>query len=125
MSERILLVDDEIEFLDVMAERLRVRGMEVFTAESPEAAVSMIDKEILDVVILDYSMPGMDGIQTMKMLRGKKPDLKVILLTGYGTVGKGIEAMKMGAFDFLEKPADIDLLVTKIRQATENVSSGH
>lgn len=117
MSERVLLVDDESDFLEVMSERLGAKGMEVSTAESAQAALSMIENESFDAVILDFSMPGMDGMQALKMLRDKKPELQVILLTGYGTIEKGVEAMKMGATDFIEKPADIENLAAKIKEA--------
>ncbi len=117
MSERVLLVDDESDFLEVMSERLDAKGMDVATAESPQSALDIIEKESFDAVILDFSMPGMDGIQALKLLREKKPELQVILLTGYGTVEKGVEAMKMGATDFIEKPADIETLVDKIKAA--------
>jgi DNA-binding NtrC family response regulator len=117
MNERVLLVDDEGEFLQVMAERLGVRGIDVVTAESAEIALGIVEEQTFDAVILDFSMPGMDGMQAMKLIREKKPDLQVILLTGYGTVTKGIEAMKLGAFDFVEKPADIDKLVLAVKQA--------
>ncbi|MFH1156326.1 MAG: response regulator [Pseudomonadota bacterium] len=117
MSARVLLVDDETDLLEVMAERLGVRGIEVFTADSPQTALDMITIESFDAVILDFSMPGMDGMQALKLFREKKPELQVILLTGYGTVNKGVEAMKLGAFDFIEKPAEIGKLVQKIEQA--------
>jgi len=117
MSERVLLVDDENDFLEIMSDRLGARGMEVTTAESAQSALTKIETESFDAVILDFSMPGMDGIQALKLLREKKPELQVILLTGYGTVEKGVEAMKMGATDFVEKPADIETLVGKIKKA--------
>ena len=117
MDARVLMVDDETELLDVMAERLGVRGIEIFTAESPEAALAMIETQSFDAVILDFSMPGMDGIQALKLFKAKRPEIQVILLTGYGTIDKGVEAMKQGAFDFIEKPADINKLVVKIHHA--------
>ncbi|MCK5836075.1 MAG: response regulator [Desulfobacula sp.] len=117
MSERVLLIDDERDFLEVMSERLGARGMNVSTAESAQSALDTIGKESFDAVILDFSMPEMDGIQALKLLLEKKPELQVILLTGYGTVEKSVEAIKMGASDFIEKPADIEKLVDKIKQA--------
>jgi DNA-binding NtrC family response regulator len=117
MEEKVLLVDDEAEFLDTLAERMRNRGMQVSTSMSAEEAIRTTETGDYDVVILDLLMPGMDGIQALKALKKKKPDLQVILLTGHATVQKGIEAMKLGAMDLLEKPADINELTEKIQKA--------
>lgn len=117
MSEKVLLVDDEEDFLEVMAERMQTRGIEVLTSTSAEEALQIIDKESFDAIILDFMMPGMDGIETLKAIKGKKPELQIILLTGHATVQKGVEAMKLGAMDFLEKPADIEILTEKIKIA--------
>jgi DNA-binding NtrC family response regulator len=117
MSEKVLLVDDEVDFLDTLSERMRTRGMEVATSSSGVEALKRVEKESYDVIILDLMMPGVDGLETLKILKEKKPDLQVILLTGQATVEKGIEAMKLGAMDFLEKPADLSQLTEKIKKA--------
>ena len=117
MSEKILLVDDEKDFLDVMSERIQARGMDVTTAESAEKALESVESGGYDAIILDLMMPGMDGLQTLKAIKKKNPDLQVILLTGHATIEKGIEAMKLGAMDFLEKPADLDKLTEIIKKA--------
>jgi DNA-binding NtrC family response regulator len=117
MDEKVLLVDDEAEFLDTLAERMRHRGMQVSTSMSAEEAIRTTADGDFDVVILDLLMPGMDGIQALKALKKKRPDLQVILLTGHATVQKGIEAMKLGAMDLLEKPADINELTERIQKA--------
>jgi DNA-binding NtrC family response regulator len=117
MSEKILLVDDEKDFLDVMSERIEARGMDVTTADSAEKALKDVEAGGFDAIILDLMMPGMDGLQTLKAIKKKNPDLQVILLTGHATVEKGIEAMKLGAMDFLEKPADLDKLTEIIKKA--------
>jgi two-component system response regulator RegA len=117
MDEKVLLVDDEGEFLDTLAERMRNRGMNVTTSMSAVEAIQQTEAGDFDVIILDLLMPGMDGIQALKALKEKKPDLQVILLTGHATVQKGIEAMKLGAMDLLEKPADINELTEKIKKA--------
>jgi DNA-binding NtrC family response regulator len=117
MSEKILLVDDEKDFLDVMSERIEARGMSVTTADSAEKALESVESGGFDAIILDLMMPGMDGLQTLKAIKKKNPDLQVILLTGHATVEKGIEAMKLGAMDFLEKPADLDKLTEIIKKA--------
>jgi DNA-binding NtrC family response regulator len=117
MGEKVLLVDDEKDFLTVMSERMTARGMQVRTAESAQEALQQVEQGGFDAIVLDLMMPGMDGIQTLKAIKKRNPALQVILLSGHATFEKGIEAMKLGAMDFVEKPADIDLLTTKIKQA--------
>ncbi|MCU0579372.1 MAG: response regulator [Desulfobacterota bacterium] len=117
MSEKVLLVDDEVDFLDTLSERMRARGMEVSTSSSGAEALKKVEQESYDVIILDLMMPGVDGLEALKILKEKKPELQVILLTGHASVEKGIEAMKLGAMDFLEKPADLSQLTDKIKKA--------
>lgn len=117
MTEKVLLVDDEVDFLDTLSERMRARGMNVVTSSSGEEALKKVEREPYDVIILDLMMPGVDGLEALKVLKAKRPELQVILLTGHATVEKGIEAMKLGAIDFLEKPADINKLTEKIKKA--------
>ena len=112
-----MLVDDEKEFLEVMSERMQARGMVVTTAESADQALSIIGKESFDAIVMDFQMPGMDGMEALKAIKNKKPELQIILLTGYATVEKTVEAMKVGATDFLEKPADLEALAEKIKKA--------
>ena len=117
MSEKILLIDDEVDFLSAMAERMEARDMKVSTASSAKDGLEKAMTGSFDAVILDLRMPEMDGIETLKKLKEKKPDLEVILLTGHATIKDGIEAMKLGALDLLEKPADINALTEKIKTA--------
>jgi len=117
MSEKVLLVDDEEEFLEIMSERMKARDMEVTTATSAQQALEIIEKESFDAIILDFQMPGMDGMDALKTIKAKKPELQIILLTGYATVEKSVEAMKIGATDFVEKPADMEVLAEKIKSA--------
>jgi DNA-binding NtrC family response regulator len=124
MSERtVLLVDDEVDFVEVLAERLEARGLAVETAENGEVALEKAAQRPFDAILLDMAMPGMDGIETLKQLLKINPDLQVILLTGRATLGQAVEAMKLGALDFLEKPADIGTLVEKIEEAATKRSS--
>ena len=113
----VLLVDDEEDFVEVLAERLEARGLRVDTAGNGKLAVEKAEKRPFDAILLDMAMPGMDGIQTLQALLRIDPDLQVILLTGRATLSQAVEAMKLGALDFLEKPADIDTLVAKIEEA--------
>lgn len=116
-NTRVLIVDDEEEFASSLAERMRNRGLIADTVNSGEEAVKSVAQGLYDVAVLDLAMPGMDGIETLKQLLSVKPELQVILLTGYATIGKSVEAVKSGAFEFLEKPVKFDDLLDKIREA--------
>jgi len=117
MPEKVLLVDDEVDFLETLSERMRVRDMDVTTSASPLDAIKKVQEKDYDAIIMDLKMPQMDGLQLLKVLKEKNPDLQIILLTGHATVAKGIEAMKLGATDFLEKPVDLEVLTEKIHKA--------
>ncbi len=117
MAEKVLLVDDEKEFVEGLAERMELRGMNVDTCTNPEKALDMVNADSYDAIILDLQMPGVDGIEVLKHIKKNNPEMQVILLSGHATVEKGIEAMKLGAMDFVEKPADIDVLTEKIKKA--------
>lgn len=114
---RVLLVDDEQEFVELLAERMRTRGLIVRTAFNGAAALELAEREAFDAVILDMVMPGMDGMETMRRLLESRPELQVIMLTGYANLPAGIDAIKQGAVDYLEKPADINQLLQKIANA--------
>ena len=117
LGANVLLIDDEEQFLEVLGERLETRGLKVNTVTSGEDALTLIDDENYDAIILDLAMPGIDGIETLKLLKEKNPELEIIMLTGHATVQKGIEAMKLGAEDFLEKPVDLSVLLERISEA--------
>lgn len=116
-AAKVLIVDDEVEFADVIAERMRGRGFDVDTANSGADGLERIKEKEYDAIVLDMSMPGLDGIETMKRMLAQDNTLQIIILTGYGSVKKGVEAVKQGAVDFLEKPADIDALADKVGEA--------
>lgn len=117
MSERILLIDDEQDFLTIMAERMEARNMKVSTASSAKEGLEKAADGTFDAVILDLRMPEMNGMEALKILKEKNPDLEVILLTGHATIKDGVEAMRLGALDLLEKPADINALTERIHSA--------
>ncbi len=116
---KVLLVDDETEFTETLSERLQLREMEVYTASNGSEALELVDAHRFDAVILDLQMPGMDGIETLKRLLSEDADQQVIILTGHATVSKGIEAIKTGATEFLEKPVDIQALTSLIGDAAD------
>jgi DNA-binding NtrC family response regulator len=115
---KVLLIDDEEEFTKTLSERMESRGLKVDSAKSGEEALRKINEVSYDAIFLDLSMPGMDGIETLRRMLEKNPDLQVILLTGHGSIDKSVEAVKLGAKDFLEKPADINKLMEKIKEAS-------
>jgi DNA-binding NtrC family response regulator len=117
MTERVLLVDDEEEYLEIMSERMRARDIDVTTSTSAREALDMIATESFDAVIMDFMMPEMNGIEALKAIKEKNPEMQIILLTGHATVEKTVEAMKAGAMDLIEKPADLDALSEKIKSA--------
>ena len=117
IKSKVLLVDDEEQFLDSLTQRLEIRGLKVEAVTGGEEALDMVGDKKIDAVILDLAMPGIDGIETLRLLKAKQPDLQIIMLTGKATVKSGIEAMKLGAVDFLEKPVDLNLLLEKIGEA--------
>ncbi|MFP4158775.1 MAG: response regulator [Desulfobacterales bacterium] len=119
----ILLVDDEEEFVNTLAERLEIRGFQPEVATSGQQAVEIMEKRNFDVMVLDVKMPGMDGLKVMERAKDLRPDLPVILLTGHGSTDDGVQGMHQGAFDFLMKPLDIDDLISKIREALAESSS--
>jgi DNA-binding response OmpR family regulator len=117
MSAKILLVDDEKDFLDIMAERLAARGLDVATAGSAEDALKMVIAESYDAVIMDLMMPEMDGFKALKLFKKSRPDLAIILLTASVPEETRLEAIKLGALDVIEKPAYLNLLTQKIEAA--------
>jgi DNA-binding NtrC family response regulator len=116
---RVLLVDDEENFLEVLSQRLGTRGINAETSTSGEEALVKIKNKNFDAIVLDVMMPGIGGIETLKRIRKENPELQIIMLTGQGSVDKAVEAMKEGAIDFLEKPADLNTLLDKISKAKE------
>jgi DNA-binding NtrC family response regulator len=118
MKPVIMLVDDEVPFVETMTKRLIKRDLTIISAHSgPEALQKLGTDDRVDVVILDVKMPGMDGIETLRAIKKAHPMVEVIMLTGHATVETGIDGMKLGAFDYLMKPCDIDQLLKKVQEA--------
>jgi DNA-binding NtrC family response regulator len=115
---KLLLVDDERAFLDTMTKRLEKRQIGVWAVYSGTDALDELEQNKgIEVVILDVKMPGMDGMETLVEIKKRFPLLEVIMLTGHATVETAIDGMKLGAFDYLMKPCDIDLLLSKATAA--------
>ncbi len=117
IKANVLVVDDEEQFLDVFSKRLEGRGLKVDKATTGEEALKRVKDKDFDTIILDMMMPGISGLDTLKRLKEENPDAQIIILTGHATVEKGVEAIKAGAVDFLEKPVDINKLLEKIGDA--------
>ncbi len=116
-SFRVLVVDDELDFLETLVKRLRRRKVDAAGVSSGVEALQLLEQEHFDVVILDIRMPGFDGIETLREMKRKRPLMEVILLTGHASVESGMQGMQLGAFDYVMKPAEFDEILDKVRQA--------
>ncbi len=114
---QVLLVDDEAEFLETLIKRMRKRKVNIAGVISGEAALSALEDNPVDVVVMDVRMPGMDGIRTLREIKNRYPLIEVIMLTGHANLEAAVEGMELGAFDYLMKPMDIDELLYKIEDA--------
>ncbi len=113
----ILLIDDETQFLATMAKRLRKRGFLVREAGSGQEGLRELEAQPAEVVVLDVGMPDMDGIQVLREIKMRFPRMQVLMLTGHADMEVAISGMAMGAFDYLMKPVELEILVGKIREA--------
>jgi len=114
---RVLMVDDEVQFRKTTSQMLINRGFDITMAASGEEALAVLEEKPHDVVILDIKMPGMDGHQALARIKERFPGTQVIMLTGHGTAASAANALSDRAFDYLNKPCDINLLVAKIHDA--------
>jgi DNA-binding NtrC family response regulator len=125
INPSVMLVDDEAPFVETMTKRLQKRELDVVSVLSGQAALNTLGQQSnIDVVILDVKMPGMDGLETLKKIKAGYPLTEVIMLTAHATVESAIEGMKLGAFDYLMKPCDMDQLMSKVREAADK-KRGH
>jgi len=118
---RLLLVDDELAFINSLSKVFKNKGIVPETAGNGEECLSLLEKKSVDVVVLDVKMPGMNGIETLRHIKSKYPETEVILLTGHANTRDGVEGVKSGAFDYLSKPIEIEHLLGKIKQAFEKI----
>jgi DNA-binding NtrC family response regulator len=116
---KVLLVDDEQEFLDTLSSRLELRGLKVSAVTSGEQAITEAKQQDYDAIIVDLSMPGIDGLETLKRIKADNPNAEIIMLTGHASIQSGVEAMKLGAGDFLQKPVELSELMSKIGEAKD------
>jgi DNA-binding response OmpR family regulator len=118
-SFRVLIVDDEEDFVETIVKRLKDRGLTVDGVNSGPDALKLMETKEFDVVILDVKMPGMDGIETLREMKKRKPLTEVIMLTGHGSVESGIQGLQLGAYNYVMKPCPLDELLAQMTQAYE------
>lgn len=116
---RVLIADDEVEFASTLQTRLNLRKYQTTMTNSGEATLDAITSEQPDVLVLDLKMPDLDGLEVLAKVKESWPGMQVIILTGHGSFEAGREGMELGAFDYLMKPVDLNLLITKIEEACQ------
>jgi DNA-binding NtrC family response regulator len=121
-SFRVLIVDDEEDFTDTLTKRLKMRQIRVDGVYSGSQALDFLDEDPVDVVVLDVRMPGMDGVEVLREIKQRYPLIEVLMLTGHANVEVAIEGMRLGAFDYLLKPIEIDQLLYKLQDAYQKKS---
>jgi two-component system NtrC family response regulator len=117
---KLLIVDDEVPFLDAISRRLEMRGLDVRKAASGDEGLALARSEKFDIALVDLKMPGIDGMQLLKILKGEHRFLEVIILTGHGSLRSAVEATKLGAYGYLPKPYELDKLLETLRHAYES-----
>ena len=117
---RMLLVDDEDDFRTTLANRLKLRKIDITDAASGSEAIELVKQKPFDVAVIDVKMPGIDGIETLAEIKKIDPSIEVIMLTGHASIESGMESMKIGAYDYVMKPCDIDELLTKTADAYQH-----
>lgn len=116
---KLLIVDDEIKFLDSIARRLELRDFDVTKATNGEEALEIARTKRFDIALLDLKMPGLDGRQVLEILKREHKFLEVIILTGHGSIDSAVECTRLGAFDYLPKPYELEKLLEKLEKAYE------
>lgn len=117
-GKTVLLVDDETGLTAVLAKRLASRGLTVATAASGEEGLAALRKDnAIALVVLDINMPGMDGLETLREMKTLRPDVEALILTGYPSVEAALEGMRLGAYELLSKPIELDALHARVMEA--------
>jgi DNA-binding NtrC family response regulator len=113
----LLIVDDEIHFLESISKSLEARDFKVIAVDRGEKAIEAARKNPIDVALVDLKMPGINGEETLKALKGEHKWVEVVILTGHGTIDSAVECTKRGAFSFLQKPCNLDDLLEALKEA--------
>lgn len=119
MNQKILIVDDQEDIRNILGDRLRIYGYEILTASDGEEALRKTNEESPELVILDIQLPEIDGMEVLTKIMAEHPNTVVMMITAYATVQRAVEAMKLGAYDFIEKPFNADLVRIKVEKALE------
>ncbi len=117
---KLLLVDDEEEFVKALSERMEMRDLKSDVSLSGEQALKTMDEDLPDVMVLDLKMPGMDGMEVLRRAKKAYPGVQIIMLTGHGSEKDEKEARRLGVFEYLHKPVDIENLIQIATKAYEN-----
>ena len=115
----LLMVDDEVKFLETITERLKLKFFDITAASNGKDAIAAAQKGQFDVAVIDLQMPGIDGVQLLDILKKTHKYLEVLILSGHATIESAVECTKLGAFKILEKPCKFDRLVEAIKEAYE------
>lgn len=115
----VLVVDDEVDFVDTLVKRLKDKGLDARGVYRGKDALETLSEEEYDVCVLDVRMPGMDGIETLREMKKKRPAMEVIMLTGHGSVESGIQGLQLGAYNYVMKPVPFKDLLAQLAQAYE------
>jgi len=121
---KVLLVDDEEDFVESLSERIKMRDIDSGIALNGEEALRLVDEEVPDVMVLDLKMPGIDGMEVLRRVKKAYPKVQVIMLTGHGSEKDEKEARRLGAFEYLEKPTSIETLIKHIKRAFKHFEKG-
>jgi len=120
---RVLFVDDEEELVSAVVERLQLRGIEAQGATTGSDALNLIEETTYDVIAVDVKMPGLGGLEVVQRVKERHPELQMILLSGHGSRDDAEEGRRLGAFDYVEKPINIDIFINILRKAAGSVKS--
>ncbi len=112
---KVLMVDDEEDFVKTLAERMKMRDLDSEVALNGEQALQIVDDQIPDVMVLDLKMPGIEGMEVLRRVRKAYPQVQVVILTGHGSEKDEAEARRLGAYDYLQKPVDIEKLIQTLK----------
>ncbi|MEK6717015.1 MAG: sigma-54 dependent transcriptional regulator, partial [candidate division NC10 bacterium] len=118
-QERVLIVDDEEQMRDLLAKVLEKNGFQVAAAGDGAQALALLEKEPVDLVVTDVRMPGLGGMEALKAIKELNPDIIVIIMTAFGSIDQAVQAVKEGAYDYINKPFKIDEMLLTIRKALE------
>jgi CheY-like chemotaxis protein len=121
LPSRVLLVDDEQEFVQTLSERLQLRGIGSAVAFDGQSALHLVNEDEPEVMILDLKMPGIDGMDLLQRVKSIRPEIEIIILTGHGNNKDREKSLQLGAFAYMQKPVDIDQLSTILKNAHERI----